>query len=109
MQTPPPTPPSLFLVPSCQLALNTTYVSPSDSRGGERGVFSQSDISARPEHLPDTSALSVSMMSDVNTGLTGQEEIQSDQILGRVDFSTLEYADVFTRLRIFPSGAQRKF
>lgn len=49
------------------------------------------------------------MMSDVNTGLTGQEEIQSDQIPGRVDFSTLEYADVFTRLQIVPSGLKQKF
>lgn len=48
-------------------------------------------------------------MSDVNTGLTGQEEIQSDQILGRVDFSTLEYADVFTCRQIFPSGQKQKF
>lgn len=59
--------------------------------------------------LPDTSVLSVSIMSDVNACLTGQEEIQSDQILGQVDFSTLEYADVFTRLQTFPSAVQQKF
>lgn len=62
-----------------------------------------------PEQLPDTSVLSVSIMSDVNASLTRQEEIQSDQILGRVDFSTLEYADVFTRLQTFPSAVQQKF
>lgn len=100
---------SPYLVSSCQLALNTLFVSPSVGRGGGRRVFLPAGHLRHPGHLPDTSVPSVSMMSDVNTGLTGQEEIQSDQILGRVDFSTLEYADVFTRLQIVPSGLKQKF
>lgn len=78
-----------------------------EEEGGE--FFLPAGHLRHPGHLPDTSLLSVSMMSEVNTGLTGQEEIQSEQIPGRVDFSTLEYADVFTRLQIVPSGLKQKF
>lgn len=50
------------------------------------------------EQLPDTS---VSITSDVNAGLTGQEESQAERILGPVAFPTLD-------MQIFRSACRRK-
>lgn len=87
MQPPPPPPPS-FLSTHVKHPVRVPRVIAEENSGGGEG-FLVGHL-RHPEQLPDTSVLSVSTMSDVNTCLTGQEEIQSDQIPGRVDFSTLE-------------------